>query len=162
MEEPRIELLRRKKLIGKSIKMSLSINKTAELWQSFMSQKANITNVVGENLYSVQVYDEHLDFKAFSPTTEFVKWAAIEVSSYHEIPAGMEPFTLEEGNYAVFVHKGLAADFTKTFNYIFNTWLPKSNYLLDKRPHFEVLGSKYKNNDPSSEEEVWIPIRSKS
>jgi hypothetical protein len=28
-------------------------------------------------------------------------------------------------------------------------------------PHFEVLGDKYKNNDPSSEEEVWIPIKPK-
>jgi predicted transcriptional regulator YdeE len=32
---------------------------------------------------------------------------------------------------------------------------------IDNRPHFEVLGDKYKNNDPSSEEEIWIPIRKK-
>jgi AraC family transcriptional regulator len=29
---------------------------------------------------------------------------------------------------------------------------------LDDRPHFEVLGEKYKNNDPTSEKEIWIPI----
>jgi AraC family transcriptional regulator len=34
-----------------------------------------------------------------------------------------------------------------------------SKYLLDNRPHFETLGEKYKNEDPSSEEEVWIPIK---
>ncbi|MEN9524835.1 MAG: hypothetical protein RLZZ256_219, partial [Bacteroidota bacterium] len=32
-------------------------------------------------------------------------------------------------------------------------------YLLDERPHVEVMGSKYKNNDPASEEDIWIPIR---
>jgi len=32
---------------------------------------------------------------------------------------------------------------------------------LDDRPHFEVLGDKYKNADPDSEEEIWIPIRTK-
>jgi hypothetical protein len=30
---------------------------------------------------------------------------------------------------------------------------------LDDRPHFEVLGSKYRNNDPESEEETWIPTK---
>lgn len=39
--------------------------------------------------------------------------------------------------------------------YIFATWLPSSAYVLDNRPHFEVLGAKYKSNDPGSEEEIW-------
>jgi AraC family transcriptional regulator len=39
--------------------------------------------------------------------------------------------------------------------------LPNSAYALDDRAHFEVLGEKYKNNDPSSEEEIWIPIKVK-
>lgn len=29
------------------------------------------------------------------------------------------------------------------------------------QPHFEVLGEKYKDNDPTSEEEIWIPIKAK-
>ena len=40
--------------------------------------------------------------------------------------------------------------------------MPASEYILDKRPHFEILGEKYKNDDPASEEEVWIPVRLKS
>jgi AraC family transcriptional regulator len=39
--------------------------------------------------------------------------------------------------------------------------LPNSAYELDDREHFELLGEKYKNNDPNSEEEIWIPIRPK-
>jgi AraC family transcriptional regulator len=40
--------------------------------------------------------------------------------------------------------------------------LPLSKeYELDDRPHFEILGDKYKNNDPNSEEEIWIPIKLK-
>ena len=34
-------------------------------------------------------------------------------------------------------------------------------YTLDDRPHFEILGEKYKNQDPDSEEELWIPIKPK-
>jgi AraC family transcriptional regulator len=43
----------------------------------------------------------------------------------------------------------------------FNNGLPDSQYLLDKRPHFEILGKKYKHNHPNSQEEVWIPIKEK-
>jgi AraC family transcriptional regulator len=71
----------------------------------------------------------------------------------------METFTLKAGLYAVFLHKGAAVTATETFQHIFGIWLPKSEYILDNRPHFEILGEKYKNNDPSSEEEIWIPIK---
>ena len=38
---------------------------------------------------------------------------------------------------------------------------PNSDYKPDDRPHFELLGAKYKNDDPDSEEEIWIPIKRK-
>ena len=49
----------------------------------------------------------------------------------------------------------------RIFQYIFGTWLPTSIYTIDNLPHFEILGKKYKNNDPTSEEEIWIPIKLK-
>ena len=49
----------------------------------------------------------------------------------------------------------------KTYGFIFNDWLPSSKYVLDTRPHFAVMGSKYRNNDPDSEEELWIPVKVK-
>ena len=49
------------------------------------------------------------------------------------------------------------ADFKPTNE--FETWLPAYGFVLANRPHFEVLGAKYKNNDPASEEEIWIPIQ---
>jgi AraC family transcriptional regulator len=44
------------------------------------------------------------------------------------------------------------------FEYIFSEWMPKSMFKIDDRPHFEVLGNKYRNNVKDSEEEIWIPI----
>lgn len=63
-----------------------------------------------------------------------------------------------EGLYAVFDYKG-SSEVHKFIQYIYTSWLPNSEYKLDHRPHFEVLGEKYKNNDPNSEEEIWIPIQ---
>lgn len=99
-------------------------------------------------------------FENFNPNTEFEKWALIEVSDFENIPNEMEAFTLVGGLYAVFPFKGLNTD-TKIFEYIYGTWLPSSNYTLDNRPHFEILGEKYKNNDVNSEEEIWVPVRRK-
>ena len=141
--------------------MTLSANRTVELWQSFMPQRKEIRNKLNAELISIEVYDHNLDFKDFNPTTEFEKWAAVEVSAFEEIPENMETLTLPGGLYALFLYKGAANDFASTFRYIFGIWLPASEYSLDNRPHFEVMGEKYKGNDPTSEEEIWIPIKLK-
>ena len=157
--KPRIETLKEKKLVGKRLLMSFAENKTAELWKSFMSQRKNITNNVSSDLISMSVYSP-THFADFRLTSEFEKWASIEVSDFDKIPNDMERVILTGGLYAVFDYKGSSAD-SSIFQYIFGTWLPGSEYLLDDRPHFEVLGDKYKNNDPISEEEIWIPVKSK-
>jgi len=158
--EPRIEQLAPKKLIGKHLTMSLSDNKTGELWKSFMRERKAIQNNIGTDLYSLQVYDRFY-FNPFNPDKEFEKWAAIEVTDLNSVPDGMETFQLNGGLYAVFIHHGAANTGPETFGYIFENWLPKSEYILDNRPHFEILGQKYKNDDPDSEEEIWIPIMKK-
>lgn len=156
--QPRIETLIEKKLIGKRMKMSLSNNKTGELWRSFMPKRREIGNNLTSEMFSMQVYDGPVDFGNLDQ--EFEKWAAVEVSDFDSIPDGMETFTLKGGLYAVFPYKGSSTD-TAIFQFIFGTWLPNSNYLLDHRPHFEILGDKYKNADPNSEEDIWIPIKLK-
>jgi len=158
--QPQIEILKEKKLVGKSLKMSLVDNKTGALWRSFMPRRKEITNAVSTDMYSMQVYDASY-FDEFSPNKEFEKWALMEVTDFEEIPDEMTAFALIEGLYAVFHYKGLNTD-TRIFEYIFTTWLPASKYMLDNRPHFELLGEKYKNADPNSEEDIWIPIKPKS
>jgi AraC family transcriptional regulator len=154
---PRIEILAKKKLIGKRLQMSLANNKTPELWLSFMPSRAEIQNPISSNLFAVQVYEPSY-FEAFNPNSVFEKWATLEVTDFNNIPAEMESFTLSGGLYAVFEHKGHDI---AIFDYIFRTWIPNSKYDLDQRPHFEILGAKYKKEDPNSEEEIWIPIKEK-
>jgi AraC family transcriptional regulator len=157
---PKIVFLSEKKLIGHKIKMSLTDNKTGELWRGFMPRKKDIKNPMSSDVISMQVYHNPLYFNAFHPNNEFEKWAAIEVFDFNHVPSGMETFILMGGKYAVFNYKGSSTD-TRIFDYIFNQWLPNSIYMLDDRPHFEVLGEKYKNNDPNSEEDIWIPIKNR-
>jgi AraC family transcriptional regulator len=153
---PRIVALTSKKLIGKHITMTLADNQTFKLWQSFMSRRRDIKNHLTNELISLQIYREPLRPGDFNQ--EFEKWAAVEVPNFESVPNEMETLTLQDGLYAVFDYKGPNTD-SRIFNYIFETWLPNSKYILDNRPHFEVLGDKYKNEDPNSEEEIWIPIK---
>lgn len=156
---PNIQTCAEKKLTGKRMTMSFAANRTGELWKNFMMQRGEITNNVNNELISLQIYPPGY-FAAFNPANSFEKWAVAEVSTFENIPAGMETLTLPGGLYAVFHYKGSSSD-PSIFQYIFGTWLPASGYVLDDRPHFEVLGAKYKNNDPESEEEIWIPVRAK-
>ncbi|MGD0583308.1 MAG: GyrI-like domain-containing protein [Bacteroidales bacterium] len=157
----RFEILREKKIICKRMTMSHSDYRPFELWHSFMPARKEIRNTVSDDLYSIALYGGSFDFKTFSPDMEFDKLAGMEVNDFDSVPAGMEPFILPGGLYAVFIHKGTAADAPETFGYIFGTWLPASEYIVDLRPHFEILGEKYKRDDSSSEEEVWIPVKPK-
>ena len=154
---PEIRTIGPRKLIGKKLIMSLTDNKTGELWRGFMPRRKEIGQVLDSELYSMQIYDKNY-FQNFDPGKNFEKWAAIEVADFETIPDDMEGIVIPGGLYAVFFYKGSSSD-TKIFQYIFNSWLPGSGYTLDNRPHFEILGKNYKNGDPNSEEEIWIPIK---
>ncbi len=156
---PRLEMTAERKLVGKCLRMSMASNRTRDLWKSFMISRKEIRNAVTTDLLSMQVFDHDHNFNEFDPNKEFDKWAVTEVASFDAVPAGMNTYVLPAGLYAVFLHKGPASAGAKTFQYIFGVWLPQSEYVIDQRPHFEVLGAKYKNDDPDSEEEIWIPIR---
>ncbi len=159
---PVIKTLSPKKLVGKRISMSLTNDKTPELFKSFMPHKKEISATVNNDVFCMRVYDTSYDFKNFDPSASFEKWAAVEVTNVDGIPTEMESYLLPAGLYAVFSYKGSSSG-SSPFQFIFGTWLPnQEEYELDNRPHFEILGEKYKNNDVNSEEEIWVPVRLKS
>ncbi len=157
--EPRIKTLKEKKLVGMKQRMSLTNNSTGKLWSEFAPRIHEIKNKVSNEKISMQVFDPSY-YLSFNPNNEFVKWATLEVKEVENIPNKMESFILSGGLYAVFDYKGSSSD-NSIFQYIYMNWIPNSEYQLDNRPHFEVLGEKYRNNDPISEEEIWIPIKTK-
>jgi AraC family transcriptional regulator len=158
--KPRIEIINDKKLIGKRMKMSYADYRIRELWTSFMPRRKEIINNLTNDLISLVEYTPS-HFENFNPTNEFERWAAVEVENFNSIPDEMETYILPNGLYAVFNYTGMSSGIAAFFHYIYSEWVPNSDYVLDDRAHFEVLGEKYKNNDPSSEEEIWIPIKAK-
>jgi len=159
-EEPIIKDIPSFKLAGIHIPTSLAANQTYSLWSKFMPRVKEISERDGQELYSVEIYSDER-FETFTADTPFDKWAAVKVNDEFNIPEDLKILHLEGGLYAVFTHRGHHSEFHKTFRYIFSEWLPNSKYEADSRPHVEVMGPLYKNNDPDSEEQIWIPIRNK-
>ena len=156
--QPIITTITEKKLVGKRVTMSLVENKTPALWRSFLPHRKEIENSVSNYMISMSTYSEPVMLGDLNQ--KFDKWAAVEVSDFWAVPDEMETFIVKGGLYAVFHYQGLSTD-NRIFIYIYGTWLPNSNYDLDHRPIFEILGDQYKNGDPNSEEDIYIPIRPK-
>lgn len=158
--EPRIITIAHKQLIGHAIEMSLVDNKTQELFSEFMPQRRHIQDTLNNDVFEIMIYPSNY-FKRFNPTNSFKKWAAVEVETLDKCPKHLKTFHLNSGLYAVFTYKGLPKDMTEFMRHLFSNWLPNSPYELDDRPHFNVLGAAYKNNQPDSEEDIYIPIKLK-
>ena len=157
--KPIIKTFPTTKIIGMNSVISYSDYRIGELWDNFMPRRNGIQNIIGTELFNIQINPDNFDF---NPQTEFIKWAVVPVTDFKSIPDGMQQLIVEEGLYAVFNHVGDAVKAREAFGYIFGVWLPNSEYQLDNRPHFEILGAKYKNNSPDSEEEICIPIKLKA
>ena len=154
----RLETIDPKILVGMSRKMSLSKDETMSLWKGFMPRRGEVADRTSKDYISMQVFDPAAGDR-FLSTTLFEKWAVVEVSSAEIIPQGMQRYTLTGGKYAVFLHKGPAGDWPKSSHFIYDVWLPGSDFELDQREHFEIIPEGYDPLEPKAEEEIWIPIR---
>lgn len=122
------------------------------LWKQFMPRKNEITNCSNNDLIALQNYSDFSNFEK-----PFDIWACAEVSHLNTIPNGFEFFVIPTGEYAVFPHKGM--DASATYQKIMTEWLPNSGYQIDDRPHFQVMGEKYKQGNPDSEEDFYVPVK---
>jgi len=158
VQSPRIEQQPSQWLVGMSLEMSRTEDRTGELWGSFMPRRHEVLQRLNTDFWSMQVFPGGPE-QLYDPGAQFTKWAAVAVvDNDTPIPAQMQAYELTGGLYAVFMHTGPATD-SSTFEYIFSQWLPNSSYTLDDREHFEVLPEHYRPMDPLAQEEIWIPVR---
>ena len=157
MIKARFETLPPKRFIGMRLRMSFSALRTYDLWHGFMPRRKEIQQVVGSELYSMEVVPEGF-FEPYDPGAGFDKWACVEVTEGATVPAGMEELAWEGGLYAVFLHQGPPSRAAETYGQIFGAWIPASGYSVDNRPHFAVMGDRYRGEAEDSEEEIWIPV----
>jgi AraC family transcriptional regulator len=144
-------------LSGQKIWTSIASQETSKLWRPFRQAIREMVGLSPTKFYSIDRYGKEMTKGDFTVDIQFEKCAAIteEISS---CPPGFEEIRLEGGLYAVFSHHGSIAKFQSTLQEFMMNWLPKSNYRLDDRAHFETFDQTYDPFAEDSVELVHIPI----
>lgn len=151
-------------LLGMNEQTSIVNDKTAKLWRTFkpyLVQNIDDSTQKDWTYYDIQVYAEDY-FKEFSPTKNFIKWAAIErKDNLTKNLTKLKKYTIPSGIYAGFKHIGTAASIRFLVQEVYQNWLLlNGHYQLDEsRPHFMHFDHKYNPNADDAIEWFWVPIK---
>lgn len=157
---PRLEMMPERKVVGFSALFVsiLSPEKTnhliiPKLWENYLARAGEIKFRLGPS-----------DLGVCEPRPEDrgkdICWymAGTEVSSFTEVPEGMESKVVPAGRYAVFEHHGKLDGIEMTMNAIYGSWLPQSGHELREAPDLEVYDKRFAFGKDSSILEICIPI----
>jgi AraC family transcriptional regulator len=126
-------------------------NEIPTMWEAMGPRLSEVQHVVNpEVCYGVV---DNMD--EGSGTFDYM--AGIEIERVTELPEGMVRWDVPAGTYAVFTCTlpGLG----EAYAHAYATWLPQSGYERAPVPEFELYGGDFDPRDPSSEMEIYIPIR---
>jgi AraC family transcriptional regulator len=86
--------------------------------------------------------------------------AAVEVEALDAMGSALVFKTMPPSKYARFIHKGPYKDLGLTLDYIYQTWLPKSDKRLSNSFEIECYGQGFGSPDnEESETEIYIPVK---
>lgn len=155
-QPPEIIELNKKIIVGTSffIKDNAKISDLSSEWSLFMSEIGNIKNkVVPEKLYQIQYWYENQDLGGM------YFFIGAEVENTADVNPQFVIKTIPKGSYLRFIHKGLANKVGYTYKYIYNQYLPETDYKLTKSFNFEFYGEKCLGpNNENSESEIYVPV----
>jgi len=148
------------KLVGLTIRHTLSKPKFMKLWEDFMKRLPEIKNVAGKDLYEVCCCDTAVPVDGFNEETPYTVMAGAEVGGFDNLPKGMESRVIPAGKYAVFTHKGPMSTIKATYDYIYRTWLPASGCELRPADDFALYGPRFKSPESiENEVDICIPVK---
>jgi len=127
-----------------------------KLWEHFSEREKEIPNVKGE--YTLGVCMPRHESLPLKEGDTFVYIAGRPVSSLDEVPEGMVAVKIPKRKYARFTHKGPLTNLPHTINYIWGTWLPKSDYKHSSSPDFELYDERFDVKTLSGEVDIFVPI----
>lgn len=141
-------------LIGMVLWVKDNPHQITETWAHFIKNVPLIHNrIQPERYYQLGFWSDDHEMDGF-----FVM-CAVEVPNLNHIPLSLTGKVLPAAKYLKFVHKGYSRDVSLTYKYIFETWLPKSEYRLPFPFEFEFYGDRYLGPEHiDSESDIYIPI----
>jgi AraC family transcriptional regulator len=130
------------------------INDLSKEWNQLTHELPSIRyRLLPERFYQVQYWSQSIDLDGL------YFFIGVEVSEIKDVLPQLVLKILPESRYLRFIHKGLANKVGYTYKYIYNQFLPGTEYQLTKPFNFEFYGEKCLGPyDPESESEIYIPV----
>lgn len=143
------------KLVGISFYYDLHLNNDlSEPWGHLMSHLSVIKHrVEPERFYQLQYWfpkqnNERIYF-----------YIAVEVNHFEDIPIQLTEKVIPKHQYLKFQHRGLANQVGYTYQYIYNEYLPETNYHLPHLFNFEYYGEQHLGPcNADSISDIYIPV----
>jgi AraC family transcriptional regulator len=126
-----------------------------KLWDEYLMRAKEIDGRKGENSFGICL---ELSKSDQTHPNECYYMAAAAVETGSKVPEGMEKRVIPAGEYAVFTHKGGLDKLSHTMQYIYGSWLPKSDRKLRVAPDLEIYDERFDPNSDSSELDLYIPV----
>ncbi|WP_407176631.1 GyrI-like domain-containing protein [Bradyrhizobium sp. STM 3562] len=120
------------------------------LWQRYHREVEDIPNRVGQVAYGVCCNGDDAG--------NFDYIAGAEVADFSDLPRAFSRVRIPEHKYAVFTHRDHVASVRRTFNTIWNQWLPQSGFRIADAPVFERYDEKFDPSTGNGGFEIWLPI----
>jgi AraC family transcriptional regulator len=155
--EPKIVDLDRIILVGLPFYGDPSTGGFGQAWHRFfplaerIPHRVNPAVMYGVEMYGPESMQEHK--WTYFPST------AVSQLDVSEIPDHLFAAVLPAARYAVFTAKGGLTALPATFRYAYDTWLPASEYEGTGMLDFELYDERFRESEPDSELDVYIPIR---
>lgn len=160
--EPQITKKEAFTVVGMRCTTSIKNNTIPDLWRSFLPRMDEIKNKISPEIaLGVCEIGQDLKLEDLHEENEFSELVCIEVSSDRDIPRDMVSSQIPAQTYAVFTHKGTTGTLQTTYDYIYGTWLLKSDYELTLNYNFELYDTSrfFGIDNIESEIDIYVPIR---
>jgi len=123
-------------------------------WSGFMNSIKLIHNkVTPENYFQIQFWSENQDIEGMH------FFIGTEVQDIKNVNPQFVVKIIPKGTYLKFIHQGLSSNVGYTYRYIYQEFLPNSDYQLLLPFNFEYYGKDYLSpNNEQSESCIFIPV----
>lgn len=130
--------------------------------ESWHELKQHLDDIKRKNEKVMYGFEDYSEDYSTDPLA-FYYMAAVEVSHEDEQMAGMYRKVIPKAEYAIFTVNGnnTQGEIGQAFHYIYNVWLPNSEYCIDERilADFEYYDERWDCQSKAAQLDIYIPIR---
>lgn len=121
-----------------------------QLWQRFIPHIGKVPGQVDDVTYGV----------CCNPDGQggFEYIAGVQISKLDDLPEHYRWIELQPQQYAVFEHTGSLQQLPRTFDYIWQAWLPQSGHQAADTPCFERYSADFNADTGQGALEIWLPL----